>query len=252
MRVAGLFTDYDGTLAPADVRREDSAVPAQLLAALSQVSSQIPVAVVTSKDLGFVRPRTPFAWAWAGVLGLEVKLRDGSGRLTQVSDEFAETLTRVREALPPDIIVEEKRGTDGRLLGVSLDWTSATGSSPPELKGAESAFEAGGFQVDKYAGERYTDVYAAHIDKGMAVRELTNLLGVKGPVAYLGDSEADNEAFEECEIPICVEHSQRADRLKCNLAVRPEELPPLLTALVASGFEFEDALARVGGVTGKP
>lgn len=83
----------------------------------------------------------------------------------------------------------------------------------------------------------------------MAVRELVDLLGVRGPVMYLGDNEADNAAFEECEIPICIERSQRADRLNCDLAVRPEELPGLLAALVTSEFEFEGALARVGKVT---
>ncbi len=249
MKVTGLFTDYDGTLAPTDVRREDSGVPGPLLSAISQVSSGIPVAIVTSKDLKFVKQRTPFAWAWAAVLGLEVRLRDGSGRLAQVSEDFRQILVGVRKALPSDIVVEEKLGSDGSLLGVALDWTLASDSPPPELKEAESAFETGGFQITKYTGERYTDIYAAPIDKGVGVRELVDLLGVEGPVMYLGDSEADNEAFEACEIPICVVHSQKTDHLNCDFAVRPEELPGFLTALVSSGFEFEGALARVSGVT---
>lgn len=246
MKIAALFTDYDGTLAPADVRRADSAVPGPLLSVLSQISARIPVAIVTSKDLDFVKPRTPFAWAWATVLGLEVRLRDGSGYRARVSENFRRVLGRIRKTLSPEVIVEEKRGTDGSLLGVSLDWAST--SEPPlaELKVAEALFRAEGFQVNKYSGERYMDVYAAPSDKGSAARALVDLLGVKGPVMYLGDTEADNEAFRECEVAVCVDHHQRTDHLDCDLAIRYQELPGLLSALLTGDLEFEDAQLRAG------
>jgi trehalose-6-phosphatase len=244
MKIAALFTDYDGTLAPADVRREDSAVPAPLLSVLSDISSRIPVAIVTSKDMEFVVPRTPFAWAWSTVLGLEVRLKDGSGVRAPFSGDLRGTLDRVAGIMPSKVIVEEKRGTDGSLLGVSLDWRLMPGPPPAALKVAEARFRAEGFQVGSYAGAKYMDVYVAHTDKGLALRELVNLLGVRGPVMYLGDTEADNEAFEACEVGVCVEHSQRVEGLVCDYVVRNQELPSMLAALLESGFEFEEALMR--------
>ncbi len=242
MKVAALFTDYDGTIAPADVPREDSHVPGPLLSVLSQISSRVPVAVITSKDFAFVKPRTPFASAWATVLGLEIRLRNGFGRQARVPRNFRQVFTRIRKALPSGILVEEKRGTDGSLLGASLDWSSVSESPPRELDKADFAFRNEGFQVRRYADEKYIDVFAKPTDKGRAVRELINLLGVRGPIMYLGDSEADNGAFEECDVAVCVEHSQSIHHLDYDFAVKYQELPGMLAALLSSGFEFGDPL----------
>ena len=244
MKIAAIFTDYDGTLAPSDVRREDSVIPGPLLSVLSEISSRIPVAIVTSKDLDFVRPRTPFAWAWSTVLGLEVRLRDGSGRQAHVTMDLQGVLESGRKTLPAEVVVEEKRGTDGALLGVSLDWTSIPGSPPAELKVAKTAFRGEGFQIGSYEGVKYMDIYAAPTDKGSAVRELVHLLGVEGPVMYLGDTEADNDAFKECGVSICIEHSQPTGGLNCGYSVQYLELPTLLERLLADRFEFDGAEAK--------
>ncbi len=245
MKVAALFTDYDGTIAPADVPRQDSQVPGPLLSVLAQISSRVPVAVITSKDFRFVKPRTPFASAWATVLGLEIRLRNGFGRQARAPRNFQQVLARTRKALPSGILVEEKRGTDGSLLGASLDWSSISESPPKELDKVDAALRDEGFQVRRYADEKYMDVFAAPTDKGRAVRELVNLLGVTGPIMYLGDSEADNGAFAACDIAVCVEHSQSIRRLNYDFAVKYQELSGMLAALLSSGFKFGDALVRV-------
>jgi len=46
------------------------------MAVLHQISRRIPVAVITTKDLAFVVKRTPFAHAWVGLGGLEIKIGD--------------------------------------------------------------------------------------------------------------------------------------------------------------------------------
>ncbi|MDG7006904.1 MAG: hypothetical protein JRN06_01520 [Nitrososphaerota archaeon] len=241
MKVGALFTDYDGTIAPATVSREESAVPTPLRSVLEEISSRIPVAVVTSKDLRFVKPRTTFAWAWAAVLGLELRKRDGSGSLARVSARLQEATERVRKTLPPQVIVEEKRGSDESLLGVSFDWTAWVNPSLGALEAAEKAFREEGFQVDRYLGATYVDVYAAPADKGRALRELAEALPAKRPIMYLGDTEADNWAFEAADISVGVLHQQKTGNLRCRYSVRYDDLRDVLAQLLAGGLEFDDS-----------
>ena len=128
MKVSTLFMDYDGTIAPSGVSREESRVPLPLFSLLERISTKIPVAIVTSKDLRFVKPRTTFAWAWATALGLELRLRDGSGRFARVARGLGEAVASVRTSLPAAIEVEEKRGA------TAASWESRStgpGRRPP-------------------------------------------------------------------------------------------------------------------------
>lgn len=241
VKIESLFTDYDGTLAPADIRREESAVPPPLLSVLEEMASRIPVAVVTSKDLSFVRPRTPFSWAWATVLGLELRKRDGSGRVARVSGHLQEATDTVRKTLPREVVVEEKRGSDGSLLGVSLDWRLWGNPSLGSLEDAEDSFRREGFQVDRYLGATYMDVYAVPADKGRALRELAEMIPARRPIMYLGDTEPDNWAFEAADVSVGVLHQQKTQDLRCRFSVRYGELRDMLAQLLADGLEFDDS-----------
>ena len=238
MKIAALFTDYDGTIAPAGVRREESAVPRPLFSVLEEISSTIPVAIITSKDVGFVRPRTGFAWGWAGALGLELRSRDGGGSQADVRGDLAGALAEMIKDLGSKVILEEKRGTDGTLLGASLDWSWTSDIPPRGLDEVERKLRGGGFQVTRYQGDGFMDVYAAPADKGAALRALVEMLGIAGPVMYLGDTEADNPAFEACDVGVCVRHSQPTARLRSAFAVRFEELAGMLRGLLSNGLEF--------------
>ena len=77
MKVGALFTDYDGTIARQDVKREQSEVSQEIARPLFELSRYIPIAIVTSKDYAFVRPRTDFASAWACCSGLEICIKIG-------------------------------------------------------------------------------------------------------------------------------------------------------------------------------
>jgi trehalose-6-phosphatase len=56
-KIQGLFLDYDGTISPLDIPREDSVVPAETSEVLNQINRIIPVTVITTKDMPFIYPR---------------------------------------------------------------------------------------------------------------------------------------------------------------------------------------------------
>jgi hydroxymethylpyrimidine pyrophosphatase-like HAD family hydrolase len=78
VKIGALFADYDGTIAPSSVTREDSRVPPEVADKLKVLSSLIPIAIITSKDYAFIHPRTEFASAWACCSGLEITLANGN------------------------------------------------------------------------------------------------------------------------------------------------------------------------------
>ena len=121
MRVDALFSDYDGTLAREDVPREDSAIPPELDGALRRVAKDVAVAIVTSKDYEFIRPRTSFARAWGCVSGLEV-VTEGAARLTSAPSVDLETMISETRGLLTGAQLEEKRSSRGLLLGFCIDW----------------------------------------------------------------------------------------------------------------------------------
>lgn len=238
MKVSAVFTDYDGTIAPLGVERERSAVPGALFSVLEEISSRIPVAVITSKDVGFVRPRTAFAWAWAGVLGLELRFRDGSGSVAKVPADLNDAMSKVRELLPSGVFVEEKRGSDGSLLGVSLDWKRLQNPPLGDLGMVARLLEDRGLPVHSHPEHRFMDVYAAPADKGTAFKALVEALGVHSPIMYLGDTVTDNDAFDVSDIPVCVGQRVAAKQLRCLHSIRYDEVEGMFSRLLADGLDF--------------
>ena len=97
---------------------------------------------------------------------------------------------------------------------------------------------ARGFQVNRFPGDSYMDVYAAPADKGTALKALLGMLDARRPVMYLGDTLHDNDAFDEADVAVCVQHRGRADPLRCQYGVRFEGVREFLADLIESGFEF--------------
>jgi hypothetical protein len=202
--------------------------------------------MVTSKDYGFIRPRTPFARAWACVSGLELVLSDGRAfSAARLSDRLLEGLERVMSRGEKGLTFELKRSTRDELLGFSVDWR---GGSPPSrdfVSAATAELEGMGLTVAHDPAWPFLDVFGAPPDKGRAVEELRRLLDVTGNVLFVVDSAADNPAFERAEVPICVEHGQGLENLACRFVMRYDELDGLLRSLAEDGPSLDvDALRR--------
>jgi hypothetical protein len=240
VRLAALFTDYDGTLAPGNVDRDDSRVPSGVERTLRQLSRLVPIAVITSKDLDFVRPRTrTFAAAWACTAGIEITMADGSTQVSKGVQDMRTTLIEVRKIVPEGVLIEEKWSCDGKVLGICVDWTSASGTVDERfVNKMASLLRRRGAYVDRQPQCTYLDAFAAVPDKGLALTRLKELLRINGPVLYMGDSMLDNAAFAKSDIAVGVHHGQPIDQLRCSFLIQYDSLERFLSSLLNANLEF--------------
>ncbi len=238
------MVDYDGTVAPLGVPRDESRIFKSVEGQLRKISEKIPVCVVTAKAFDFVYPRSRFAAGWACVSGLDVRLADGR-RVTR--KKLASLEPALRLANSSSVLgtyTELKRGPSGELLAVAIDW-----SGVPEL-GASivrklKSFSGSGFVVSHYRGSTFADFYGAPPDKGTATKLLKSLLSVKGVVMFIGDSPLDNTAFQRAGISVGVTHGQPADALRCNYLVEQPRLAEFLRSLSDRGMDFSPSIPSV-------
>jgi len=200
---------------------------------------------VTSKDHGFIRRRTAFACAWACVSGLEIVLSDGRTHETpQVGGRLREGLQYVKHHEDFGLAFELKHSTAGTLLAFSVDWRRT--SEPPNefIRRTTGALTRMGLVVAYDPSLPFLDVFGATPDKGRAVQELKGLLNVSGSVLFLGDSVADNRAFEMADVGICIAHGQEQEDLKCRFSLRHDELGGFLTSLADGALSLDLRLLK--------
>lgn len=245
MKIEAIFSDYDGTLCPLQVPREEAFIPPKLLHLLENVGRRIPIAVITTKDLGFVAERVPFAQAIAAIGGLELEL--GASRIT---DERIQSRAKIlREAYeeatriigPRDeIFLERKTTSEGVLVSFCLDWRLAHDRAEAWLnvRPILARFRDVGLYVVEREWEPFADVFVTEVNKGTAFARLKKELKLNGPIMYLGDSEMDNSAFELADVSVAIEHEESSVPLHAKYSLRFENLPRFIANLLATDFNF--------------
>jgi phosphoserine phosphatase len=89
----------------------------------------------------------------------------------------------------------------------------------------------------------FANIFPIKIDKGEAFEKLKKEMDVQGPIMYLGDSEADDPAFELADISVGVKHRRIMPKLQCKYRIEFFELENLLTELMDSDFDFKENMA---------
>ncbi len=240
-KVNAIFMDYDGTIAPVDVSREESRVFPEVEELLIEISKYIPLAVITTKSYSFIKSRTEkFAHAWACSNGIEIITKDGRKFVPcdvyEKERYIKEIITLSREKLSNyDVIIEEKwAGTT--LVGLCIDWRIS--KNPPPREVIEEVINEAlkrNLKVIKYEGHPFIDIFSVNYDKAFAVDILKELLKVNEPIMYLGDSENDNPAFEKVTVSVAVIHEKnRNSPLKAKYRVEQRDLPKLLRNVLES------------------
>lgn len=252
-KIGALFTDYDGTIAPLGVSRRGSRVPDPILSRLVELSSKIPIAIITSKDYNFIEPRTnTFAKAWASVSGLDIRLAGGSDDRKRGSSsgssnipDIEPILRRMTRELPKGVVVEPKRASnkDRMLLGFSIDWTAGPRFTRHEVSRMVRKLQDDDLHVSYSPWQSYMDAFVAKPSKGTALRILAKQFGVpRRTVVYLGDSEQDNDAFDSAGISIGVDHGQSTESLRCSYLLGAYDVGAFLGSLSENDLHFSPGL----------
>jgi trehalose-6-phosphatase len=241
LKVGAFFADYDGTIAPLGVPRDESRILEGVEAQLRKFSRQIPVCIITSKDFDFTYPRSGFAAGWACVSGLDVRLSDGRSWTEKNLRDLSKVLRLAETKESEGASIELKRGPGGELLGVAIDWTEVPETSRSMVESL-GRISGEGVTVVHDSASTFADFYAARPDKGRALKELKRLLGVEGNTMFIGDAPADNSAFQEADIAVGVSHGQALGELRCGFVIEQARLEEFLRSMSDGGMEFTPSL----------
>lgn len=253
VKIQALFSDYDGTLCPLEVRREEARMPPRLRRFLSKLSKKVPFAILSTKDLSFIRARVPFAHGIAAVSGLEMQI--GERRLVDeripdnlkaIEDAYEEVFSGIRQMHDDGIGIERKTTEEDELIAFCVDWrmshnwTEARTKVTPLLESCKHA----GLYVTESKISPFANVYFTKVDKGQAYTRLRTELGVTGPVMYLGDSEDDNPAFQLAEVSIGIKHQKNTPELTSKYLLEFLQLEGFIATLMAENLEFTEEMIR--------
>ncbi len=221
MAEPAVFYDFDGTLSeivndPGSARLADGAAEA-----LTSLSAQCPVAILSGRDLTDVRERVGLPGLWyAGSHGFELTGPDGkhheNAEAAASVPVLAEAATELGRQLGDiaGVVVEHKR------FGVAVHYRNAAREHVGEVAAAvRSAGQRTGLRVTtgREVIELRPDV---EWDKGKTLRWVLDYIHDSeggGPLLpiYLGDDITDEDAFDAVAddgIAILVRHSDDGDR----------------------------------------
>ena len=194
-----LLVDYDGTLAPFHVKREQ-AFPYEGVALLLEKfmrNGRTRVIVVSGRDareippLLNIQPR-PEVW---GVHGLQRLKTDGTIEMARLDERTINGLSDADRWLNCVQLKDVAEIKDG---SIAIHWRGMSDTEVEDLRGRVMSgwrliAEHGGLDLLQFDGG--VEIRASEADKGQAVRALLNEVGRETPVAYLGDDLTDESAF---------------------------------------------------------
>ncbi len=245
--------DYDGTVAPLNVPRSQSAVSQDNLSILNRISTKIPIGVLSTKNLAFLVKRTPFAHGWSGLGGLETKIGTTISRIYTQEQAFQlrKAMDHVRRliGIADEIVVEEKQDSTGAVVAFCVDWRQAKKKDSAMNRAATmlAHCETLPLTVISYKQQPFFDVFPCTIDKGKALLDMKQRLGLllEDGVLYLGDSVVDNSAFQVADIAVGVVSEATGDDLICKYFVKFDDLHVFLEDLLQHSFRFNANLCKI-------
>lgn len=250
MQVTTILSDYDGTLcSTGSLRSQNGTIPNELEDILWNISSKIPICIISSKDFSFLNNSTKFARIISCIMGIETiefanyNNRNNRTRFNKPSvfpnrnilrnnSDLLDSLAREVTERIKEIIIERKYTTNNLLAGLTFDyrhmkdWKQYKQSTEPALfemindrikQSVSTSATAFSPYIQSYSSHPFIDIYSVKCDKGRAVDIIMSILGLvhsdkeeeQNIIMYLGDSENDNPAFRKANISISVHSDPR-------------------------------------------
>jgi trehalose 6-phosphate phosphatase len=236
---AGLFSDFDGTLAPiVDDPSTSAALPgaAEALDGLAHHLGR--VGVVSGRSVDALAPHFPPAVALSGLYGLQRLVggrRADHPEAVRWAPLVAETVARACAELPAGVRVEDKQ------LSLTLHYREHPETAPTVEAWATG--EATRLGLVAHPARMSVELHPPiEADKGAAVVELASGLGA---VCFVGDDVGDLPAFEALDrlraegrtvVKVAVSSSEQDPRVRAAADVEldgPGEVLGVLVALLA-------------------
>lgn len=242
-RPRALLLDYDGTLAPFRVERDQATLHPALRAPLQAIcqARQTRVVVISGRALHDLIPLLglePLPELW-GCHGWERLLPDGQSRAPELAPELRAALNDAREWAAAAGLGAR---CEWKPTGVALHWR---GMDEQELRPlrerAQAAWSSltGDLEIDLREFDGGLELRARGRDKGYAVAQILRELPANAVVAYAGDDDTDEDAFAMLAgrgLTILARPSYR--RTSAELWLRfPDEWARFLEAWVAAERE---------------
>jgi HAD superfamily hydrolase (TIGR01484 family) len=253
MRVTALFSDYDGTLSPLEAQRQDAAISPRLRRLLVSLSKKIPFGIVSTKDLDFIRKRVPFVHAISAISGLEMQIGETiitdkrvPSTAKKVEQGYQEVLPKIL-AIGDQVVIERKTTENDELIAFCIDWRLSQNwtEAQKKVRPIISRCKDMDLCVGESENSPFVNIYGVEVDKGSALEKLRTELGINGPITYLGDSEADNPAFDLAEVSIGIKHQRKMPELTCKYQLEFFELESFILKLLDAEFEFSADMVHV-------
>jgi len=190
-----LAFDFDGTLAPIVARPEDARISAALSRRLAQLAVRRPLAIVTGRSVGDVRPRLGFEPGWiVGNHGAENPIAPASTETVQALDALRRHLADAEPALAAaGVRVEDKQHSLALHYRLARDRDAALAAIDTTLGTLDTGLR-------RFGGKCVVNVVGADApDKADAIFALVAAAGCESAL-FVGDDVNDEVVFERAPL----------------------------------------------------
>ncbi|MEM0090945.1 MAG: hypothetical protein QXP86_03620 [Nitrososphaerota archaeon] len=243
MRLSGIFADYDGTLAPKNITRVESKPLEGIKDSIDGVRNYGKFIVISTKDYWFLVSRLPNLDAIGCIGGIEAVIGDrawikkGIAQKLKVISKLLNASFRI--VVDPDVVFEIKALRNRKVAGLCIDWRYGRVPTKNLVEKIKEIARKLNLYVEEYECEPFLDIFPVKPDKGVVVSFIKDVLGINGPIMYIGDSKMDNPAFKVANISVGVLHGHSAPELECQYFIKFENVPKLLSELVNLKLNFD-------------
>ena len=197
-----IFLDYDGTLTPIVSHPENALLSDSMRQALQELVLQMPVAILSGRDLDDVRQRVNIgAIVYAGSHGFDIAGPRGLHK--EMAIEFLPKLDMVEKELGKQLVGITDARVERKRFSIAAHYRNVNESDVHKVERAVSEVAARHRELRKMDGKKVYELLPdIDWDKGKAVLWLLETPGLENakirPI-YIGDDRTDEDAFRALE-----------------------------------------------------